>query len=196
MPYAALKHFFALSLKLKFMRQFLFFILFNILCADINAQKGNNILSLNGEVTIPIFQNDQGVGFFLKYSHGISKSRQLTVSGGVAKFNSKNSIETGEITTRLIPFLFGYKQNIQNFFIEPKIGIGELGGKILKNGDYQRPSIAAMFGGLGAGYTIRRFNLGINFLTALGIENYSAGIWYNKNFHYTSVFVSYDIFLK
>ena len=178
------------------MRQFLFFILFSILCSDINAQKGINMLSLNGEVTIPVFQNDQGFGFYLKDLYGIGKSGQLTLSAGVSKFNSKNSIETGNITTRFVPFLFGYKQNIQKFFIEPKIGIGELGGKILKNGDYQRPSIAAMFGGLGAGYTIRRFNLGINFLTAHGIENASAGIWYNKNFHYTSVFVGYDLFPK
>ena len=178
------------------MRQFSFFILFSIFFSDINAQKGNNLLSLNGEVAIPLFQNDQGFGFFLKDLYGICKSGQLTLSAGVSKFNSKNSIETGEVTTRLVPFLFGYKQNIQKFFIEPKIGIGELGGKILKNGDYQRPSIAAMFGGLGAGYTIKPFNLGINFLTAHGIENTSAGIWYNKNFHYTSVFVGYDLFPK
>ena len=177
-------------------QRFLFFILFGIFCSEIDAQTGFNTLSLNGEATIPIFQNDQGFGFSFKYSTGIDKSGQLTLSAWVSKFNSKNSIETGKITTRLVPFLFGYKQNIHKFFIEPKIGIGELGGKILKNGDYQRPSIAAMFGGLGAGYTIKRFNLGINFLTAHGIENTSAGIWYNKNFHYTSVFVGYDIFQK
>ncbi len=177
-------------------RQFLFFILLSILHFDINAQKGFNALSLNGETTIPVFQNDQGFGFSLKGSYGIGKSGQLTLSAGVSKFNSKNSIETGKITTRLVPFLFGYKQNIQKFFIEPKIGIGELGGKILKNGDYSRPSIAAMFFGLGAGYSLKRFNLGINFLTAHGIENTSAGIWYNKNFHYTSIFVSYNLFSK
>jgi hypothetical protein len=178
------------------MRQFLFFILFSIFCTIINAQKGIDMLSLNGEVSIPIFQNDQGFGFFLKDLYGIGNSGQLTLSAGVSKFNSKNSTQTGIITTRLVPFLCGYKQNIQKFFIEPKIGIGELGGKIFKSGDYQRPSIAAIFSGLAAGYTIRRFNLGINFLTAHGVENASAGIWYNKNFHYTSVFVGYDLFPK
>lgn len=177
-------------------KQFLFFVLFSILYFDINAQKGFNELSLNGEMTLPIYQNDQGFGFSLKGSYGIGKFGQLTLSGGVSKFNSKNSIETEKIATWLTPFLFGYKQNIQKFFIEPKIGIGGLGGKILKNGDYSRPSIAAMFGGLGAGYTIKRFNFGINFLTAHGIENTSAGIWYNKNFHYTSIFVAYDLFSK
>ncbi|MEO7462308.1 MAG: hypothetical protein ABIT96_06240, partial [Ferruginibacter sp.] len=80
--------------------------------------------------------------------------------------------------------------------IEPKIGLGELGGRIYINGDYQRPSVAAMFGGLSAGYTIKRFNLGINFLIAHGIENSSAGTWYNKNLHYTSAFVGYDVLPK
>ncbi|HKC37346.1 MAG TPA: hypothetical protein VKB95_14820 [Chitinophagaceae bacterium] len=177
-------------------KQILFFILFSILSFDINAQKGNTMLSVNGETTIPVFQNDLGFGFFLKGSYGIGKSGQLTLSGGVSKFNSKNSIETGKITTRLVPLLFGYKQNIRKFFIEPKIGLGELGGKILLNGDYSRPSVAALFGGLGAGYTIKRFNLGINFLTVHGIENNSAGIWYNKNFHYTSIYIGYELFSK
>ena len=183
--------------KKKYMcRPFLFFILFWIPCAEITAQKGVNMVSINGEMTIPIFQNDQGFGFFIKDSYAINKSGELTLSAGVSKFNSKNSIETGNITIRLIPVLFGYKHNIQKFFIEPKIGLGELGGKILTNGDYQRPSVAAIFGGLGAGYKIKSFNLGVNFLTAQGIENTSAGIWYNKNFHYTSLFMGYDLFQK
>lgn len=177
-------------------KQFLFFVLFIILCSHTNAQKGVNIISVNGEATIPIFQNDRGLGFFIKDSYGISEYGQLTFSAGVSKFKSKNSIESGESTTRLVPFLFGYKQNIQKFFIEPKIGFGELGGKISKDGDYSRPSVGAMFGGFGAGYTINRFNLGINFLTVHGIENTSAGSWYNRNFHYTSVFVGYELFPK
>lgn len=177
-------------------KPFLFFILSGLLCCNVYAQKGFNTLSLNGEATIPAFQNDRGLGFSLKGQYGIGKSGQLTLSAGVSKFNSKNSIETGKITTRLIPFLFGYKKNIQKFFIEPKIGIGELGGKITKENDYSRPSVAAMFGGIGAGYMIKHFNFGINFLTAHGIENTSAGIWHNKDFHYTSVFVGYDLFSK
>lgn len=175
---------------------FLFFILFCLLCPALIAQKGVNKLSLNGEVAIPGFQKDQGVGFFVKDLYGINASGQLTLSSGVSKFTSKNTVATGNVTTRIIPFLFGYKQNIQKFFIEPKIGLGELGGRIYINGDYQRPSVAAMFGGLSAGYTIKRFNLGINFLIAHGIENSSAGTWYNKNFHYTSAFVGYDLLPK
>ena len=167
-----------------------------VLFSDIKAQKGNNALSVNAETAIPFFQNDLGYVFFLKGMYGIVQSGQLNISAGVYKFNSKYSIEKGEMSTRLVPFLFGYKQNIHKFYIEPRIGIGELAGKLLINGDYARPSVAAMFGGLGAGYAIKRLNFGINFLTAHGIENASAGIWYNKNFHYTGVFVGYDLISK
>jgi len=160
------------------------------------AQKGDNKLSVNGEAAIPIFQNDMGFGFYFKGLYGIGKSAQLTLSAGVSKFNSKNSVEKEKTTTRVVPFLFGYKHNIQRFFIEPGIGIGELGGKESINGDYARQSVAAMFGGLKAGYTIKRLSVGFNFLTAHGIENASAGSWHDKNFHYTSIFVGYDLFSK
>jgi hypothetical protein len=68
-----------------------------------------------------------------------------------------------------------------------------LRGKIARNGDYSRPSVAALYSGIGAGYSPKRIDFGINFLTAHGIENTSAGIWYNKNFNYTSIYVGYDL---
>ncbi len=177
-------------------RHLLFLVSFSVLFHIANAQRDDNNLTVIGEAAIPIFQDDGGFGFHLKGLYGVGKSAQLTLSAGVCKFNSENSIETGKSKTRLIPFLFGYKHNIQRFFIEPRFGIGELGGKESIGGDYARQSVAAMFGGLHAGYTINRLSLGINFLTAHGIENASAGSWHNKNFHYTSLFVGYDLFSK
>jgi hypothetical protein len=64
------------------------------------------------------------------------------------------------------------------------------------NGDYARQSVAAMFAGIDAGYKIKRLTVVINFLTAHGIENASAGTWHDKNFHYTSIFIGYDLFSK
>jgi hypothetical protein len=175
------------------LKQTINLLLLILICFALNAQKGNNGLSLNAEATVPIYQDDRGFGFFLKGLYGIGQSAQLTLSGGVSRFTSKNNIEQGRVTTRVIPFLFGYRQNIHRFFIEPKIGLGELGGKISINGDYSRPSVAAIFGGLGAGYTVKRINVGISFQTAHGIDNSAAGIWYNKNFHYTSIFLGYNL---
>ncbi|MCU7548580.1 hypothetical protein OCK74_05600 [Chitinophagaceae bacterium LB-8] len=177
-------------------KQLILLTLFIFVYACLNAQKGNNGLSINGEVTVPFYQNDQGFGFFMKGLYGIGKSAQLTASIGVSKFKNRNSIESKEVKTRLIPFLVGYQQNIRKFYIEPKIGIGEMGGRILSDGDYARPSVVAVFGGLGAGYRIKRFNAGISFLTAHGIDKPSAGLWYNENFHYTSLYIGYDLFSK
>jgi hypothetical protein len=101
--------------KISMEKQIWFFIPFCVLFSDINAQRGNNTVSANIETTIPIFQNDRDFGFFLKGSYGIDRFGQLTFSGGVSKFNFKNSIEQVRITTRLVPFLFGYKQNIGSF---------------------------------------------------------------------------------
>jgi hypothetical protein len=177
-------------------KQIVSLVLFILAFLSLGAQKGNNGLTINGEITVPVYQNDQGFGLFVKGLYGIGKSAQLTFSGGVSKFNAKNSIENKNETTRLVPFYLGYKQNISKFYIEPKIGFGEMGGKITSDGDYSRPSVAAIFGGLGAGYTLKRFHAGISFQTAHGIENSSAGIWHNKNFHYTSVYLGYNILVK
>ncbi len=161
---------------------------------SIRAQKGNNNLSLNVETSIPFFQNDYGVGFYVKGSYGMGTSGQVSLSAGISKFNLKNSVESPKVTTRVVPFLLSYKQYFGKLFIEPKFGFGELGGTLSMDGDYARPSVAAIFGGLSAGFYLNKFNVGINFLTTHGIENASAGLWNDKNFHYTSVFVGYNIF--
>ncbi|MEO5890877.1 MAG: hypothetical protein ABIQ31_11520 [Ferruginibacter sp.] len=135
--------------------KFIFIAISVMFVTCVNAQKGSNAVSLNLEGTFPFYQKDRGVGFSVKGLKGIGSSAQLTLSAGISIFNNKNNVEHGEITTRLIPFLVGYRQNIQRFFIEPQIGLGELGGRIKFEGDYSRPSVAAVFGGLGAGYTLK-----------------------------------------
>lgn len=180
--------------KMRFLSKDL--MLAKLLCIAVlvgNAQKGNNALSVNGEITIPFFQNDRGFGLSLKEMYGLGKSGQLTLSAGISKFNSKNSVGTGKVTTRLVPFLLGYKYNFkERFYIEPKLGIGELGGKMPINGGFSRPSVAALFGGLGVGYQINRVTFGVNFLTVKGMENPSAGNWHDKSFHYTGVSFGYN----
>lgn len=179
------------------MYKHIFFItIFCILLINLQAQKGNDVVRINAEATIPIFQNDFGFGFSLKGLYGIGKSGQLTLSCGVSKFNAKSTVETAKIATRLIPILFGYNHNIGNIFVEPKIGLGELYKKLTISGGYSRSSVAAVFGGLSAGYADKSINLGISFVTAKGMGNASGSIWCNNCFHYTSVFVGYDLFSK
>jgi hypothetical protein len=183
-------------MKNKFLQSFL---LVNLLLfsSHVFAQKGSRVLQLGGEAIIPVVQEAAGVGVSLKGLYGITQNGQLTLSGGFTKYKLKNSRGDKDVKVRLIPFLVGYKQNIHHFFIEPKTGIGELGGRIpLSDGDYSKPSVLALFGGLETGVSFKRLSIGINFLAIRGISNSSAGTWYNKDFHYTSVSFSYQLLKK
>lgn len=164
-----------------------------LLCGSY-AQKGTNAFGLYAEAGLPIFQKAAGGGFYFKGAYGVGRTAQLTLSAGVLKFTAKNTTEGQKVTTRLVPVLLGYRQYLQHFFIEPKVGLGEMGGKILVNGDYARPSVAAVFGGAGAGYTVGKASFGVSFQTVHGIEGSDAGIWHDRNFHYAGVFVEYDLF--
>jgi hypothetical protein len=184
------------NMKNKFMKvlQLVSLLLFSSL---IFAQNGSKSLQISGEAIIPALQEATGFGLSLKGLYGITQTGQLTLSGRFSKYKLKNIDGAKEAIVRLVPFLVGYKQNIRQFFIEPKVGMGELGGKLfLSGGDYSRPSVWAIFGGLEAGLNLKRISLGINFLAINGISNSSAGTWYNKIFHYTSVSVNYILFKK
>jgi len=160
------------------------------------SQKSNDQVTLMVESTVPVYQNDQGFGGFIKGAYGVGKSAQLTLTAGYSKFHSNNSIEVQKTITRLIPFLAGYKQNINKFYVEPQIGLGELGGTVNEHGDFARPSVAALFWAVGAGVNIKQFEMGLRFQSAHGIEGNSAGVWHNQNFHYTSVYFSYNLFRR
>lgn len=177
-------------------KQMTYLALASLAFLNLHAQKGKNEVSINAEATVPVFQNDHGFGLFVKGFYGVGRSAQLTASVGVSKFKNQNSIEVKEVKTRLIPFYLGYKQNFRRLYIEPRIGIGEMGGRIEMDGDYSRPSVAALFGGVEAGYHIKRVDVGINFQTVHGLENSSAGLWHNENFHYTSIYLGYHLFSK
>lgn len=160
------------------------------------AQRGDISVSINAEAAIPGFQKEYGFGLFVKGEYGVGKAAQLTASLGISRLALLNTAENGDVTIRYFPILFGYKQKVQSFFVEPKVGFGAINGRIIKNGDFLRPSTAAVFGGLSAGAFYKRISAGISFLTAYGIEKSSAGIWHDKNFHYTSIFVGYKLFAR
>jgi len=169
------------------------FSFFILALVTLKGQKGNNILCINGQAAILSELNQFGGGIDIKGLYGISKTAQLTASIGFALFNSKSSMNLENGTIRFIPFFIGYRQNIKSFFVEPEGGIGELGGKIDIGGDFSRTSIAAIFGAVGIGYNIKKLILGVRFQSAHGMENSSVGIWHDKTFYYTSVFIGYSI---
>jgi hypothetical protein len=167
-----------------------------ILFLSIQAQKGNHSISIYSEISPPVFQEETGFGFSGKGSLGILRSAQLTISFGASFFHSENADGTGSTTTRVVPLLFGYKQYFRKFFLEPQVGIGELGGRFWIDGDYRVPSVGAFFAGVKAGYHLKRFHFGAGYVYAKGFEGESAGLWYNKTFNYTSLLAGYDLFSR
>ncbi|MCC7378200.1 MAG: hypothetical protein IT255_02445 [Chitinophagaceae bacterium] len=161
------------------------------------AQKGCKALQITGEAIFPSAQKSVGFGLSLKGLYGISEYGDIVVSAGISKFKMNNLDGAGETKVRFIPFLAGYRQKFKKLYIEPKVGIGELGGRILLSGsDYSKPSVTALFGGLEAGFILKRFSLAFDFLATHGVSNSSVGAWYNKSFHYVSVSLAYNLFKK
>lgn len=162
------------------------------------AQEGSKALQITGEAIIPSAQKSVGFGLSLKGLYGISEYGDIVVSAGVSKFKMNNLDGAGETKIRFIPLLVGYRQKFQKLYIEPRVGLGEFGGRILllSGSDYSKPSVTAIFGGLEAGFTLKRFGLAFDFLTTHGVSNSSAGAWHNKNFHYASVSLAYTLIKK
>lgn len=182
--------------KKYFLWYFLFVTVLSINVITTTAQKGNNGLDLNIEGAFPVFKSEFGLGFSVKGLYGIKESAQLTLSPGLRIFQNLNTSSENRETTRLISVLLGYQQNFGRFWLEPKIGLGKMTGKVPIGGDFAKPSVAVVSGGIGAGLSLKKISLGINFLGSKGIEDSSAGLWYNRRFTYTSLFIDLHLFRK
>jgi len=161
-----------------------------------HAQKGNNQLAIIAEAGFPK-DNEVGFGGFLKGAYGINEDAQLTLQVGVSKFKSsiriidQNGEELDRAITRTIPVLAGYKQYFKEFYLEPQVGFGELGGKIDIGGDWSRPSNGAFIWAAGAGYQFNKIDVGIRYLSAHATGGESSGIWGNKRLAFVGVHVGY-----
>lgn len=159
-----------------------------------HAQKGRNEVKLLAEGSTTLFDPHLGWGGFVKGYYGLGRSGQLTLTTGLIKF--KSEIATGKSNTRthLIPVLLGYKQHIGLFYIEPQAGLGEMGGRVDWGGDYSRPSATTVYASLGAGVDIKKFEIGVRYQYAKGIDAATAGIWSNRKFELAALHVGYKIF--
>ncbi len=157
------------------------------------AQNRSNEFTINIEPALG--KESFGLGLFGKYGYGVSKSSLITISAGISKFsNSGYKPIEDRVKTTIIPLLVGYKHYFHSFFVEPQIGLGSLSGRIDIGGDFSRPSVAVAIGSISAGYRFNsKFNAGLRFLAAHGIESSNAGYWYNKDFNYYSLFFGYNI---
>jgi hypothetical protein len=158
------------------------------------AQRGNNQVKLTAEAGFPGGAYRTGFGGFVKGLYGVGNSGQLTLMTGLSRFTSGSRNDISATTVRLIPFMAGYRHNINKFYIEPQVGYGELGGRITLNGDYARPSVAAFFWSASAGLNFKRVDAGVRFQRAHGAQGSAAGTWHNNSFQYTGIYLGFNLF--
>lgn len=140
----------------------------------VSAQHGTSAFSIEPNAGISWRQGGSvGGGVFLKGQLGLGSRSSVTLSAGYLSFGQENKNAGKNDQVRLVPVMAGYKYNMGAFYIEPKVGVGEIGGRYDIGGDYARPSEFGLFYGLGAGWDFNRFYLELNLGT--GAQSLESG---------------------
>ncbi|MBN8784081.1 MAG: outer membrane beta-barrel protein [Terrimonas ferruginea] len=138
------------------------------------AQQGTSAFSIEPNAGISWRQGGTiGGGVFLKGQLELGGRSSVTLSAGYLSFGQESKSAGKNDQVRLVPVMAGYKYNIGAFYIEPKVGLGEIGGRYDIGGDYARPSEFGLFYGLGAGWDVNRFYLELNLGT--GAQSLESG---------------------
>jgi hypothetical protein len=172
-------------------------LVFILSSVQITAQNKKTTLSAGGGVYVGYSDGTSiGPGFEIKAGRNLSENSQITLSAGLINLRTtKNDLNNDYTHTRLVPFMLGYKRKIKNFFIEPKAGIGELGGKFNISSDYAKPSVFAVFYSLNAGYSIKRVDIVAELSSgAFGAASKDAGFWNNRKVMYSGLKVGFNLF--
>lgn len=146
------------------------------------AQKGFSAFNVSGYYGFAVSDDHTGFGLGIKELLGINKTARLTISGGYAHFHAGNRNEINEEWLHLLSIQLGFQQTLKKFYIEPKLGVAELGGKIYIGGDYARPSTIALHSTIETGYMLKKFNFFVALQNARGISKGVAGTWKTKSF--------------
>jgi hypothetical protein len=154
-------------------RNLLLLVLLLMNAIKINAQQGTNALSMEPNAGIGWNGGVIGGGVFLKGQLGLGGRSSVTLSAGYLSFGQENKIAGKNDQVRLVPVMAGYKYNIDAFYMEPKVGIGEIGGRYDIDGDYARPSELGLFYGFGAGWDFGRLYAELNLCT--GAQSLDSG---------------------
>lgn len=160
------------------------------------SQMMKNQLQVIGELALPVDDYRPGVGGHVKWLTRLGRTSAFTVSVGMIRSTSTGKMGDGDRDRiRIVPFLIGYRQNVvDRVFVEPQAGYGELGGRVNVGSAYAKPSVGAFVWSLGAGYSLRRFDIGIRYGGAHGAENIDAGTWYNHQVKFVGIFAALNFF--
>ncbi|GAA4340564.1 hypothetical protein [Flaviaesturariibacter amylovorans] len=157
-------------------RSVLLFLLF-VLCQQVSAQRKS--LSLGTLFGSSLRQAGFGYGLSLEGYRSSRHGGAFSLSAGVLRL-SDGGIK-GDDRTTLLSLQFGYRQQFHRFYLQPRLGIGAMNGRIDIGGDWARSSVAAFFGTLETGYSPGRFQLGAFLQWTRGIEGSNAGTWHNRS---------------
>lgn len=137
-----------------------------------------------------------GPGFGIMAAKKITASSSISLSLGFINLcSTKKPFNGFETKTRMIPVMIGYRKYWNKFYLEPRAGLGELGGKFNIGEDLARPSVLAFMYTLGTGYSFRKIDLGLELQGgAIGISSPDAGYWYNQRQYYAAVKVGVPLF--
>jgi hypothetical protein len=175
--------------------------LYFILSIPFSALAQNNKYSFSANAGFFIGHSDGtsiGPGAELKITKPVSSNAQLTLGISYISLRTvSKKLSNDYVTTRLVPVMIGYKQKFKRFFIEPRAGLGELGGRFSIGNDYSKPSVLAFFYALGVGHTFKRINLVLELGNgAFGIDSPEAGFWNDRRLFYSGIKIGVTPFQK
>ncbi len=141
----------------------------------------------NGGTIGPLF----GITAFKK----LTSSSALSLTLGYTSLRTKNKPYNGQdIRTRIVPVMMGYRKHWNKFYVEPRAGLGELGGKFDIGGDVAKPSLLAFMYALSTGLSFPKIDIGLDIHGgAIGISSKDAGVWYNSRQYYSGIKIAIPV---
>lgn len=145
-------------------------IVFTFLSA--NAQKGLNTWGVGADAAFPVgdFNNLSSFGFggYLKGLYGVGASGQLTFTYSYTSFKVKedlqNMLGVDKLNVRIMPFMFGYRQNFKGIYLEPQVGYGIYSARARLGGVSGSDSDGAFAWTVGGGASMGKgLDLGISY---------------------------------
>jgi hypothetical protein len=138
-----------------------------------------------------------GPGFGIIAAKKIAPSSFLSLSIGYINLcSTKEPFNGYDNITRMVPVMLGYRKYWHRFYLEPRAGLGELGGKYNIGEDLAKPSVLAFMYALGTGYSFRKIDIGLEVHGgAIGISSPDAGgYWYNQRQYYSAIKIGIPLF--
>lgn len=131
------------------------------------AQKAPTQLGVAAELGFPT--GDFGDGFktgfggSLKGLFGVSKDGQLSFTTGYTRYAYKDNEPDYKGSISIVPFLAGYRQNFNGFYLEPQLGYGSYTARVKSGGIKVSNTKGGFTYAAGLGYASKGFDIGARY---------------------------------